>query len=238
MGNLYDTHFHLDLQPDLKMAITEINDNHIYTIAVTNLPDLYRKGKQEVNSSYIRLALGFHPELVSRYKHQIPLMWELLPNARYIGEVGLDFSSDNNKMEQIDFFEQLVGRIINDSSKIISIHSRRSVSTVLDIISSNFSFKPILHWFTGSSKELDIAIDRGYYISVNQSMIQTNKGRCLLSQVPKSQLLLETDSPFIGNGTQVAVLRATYGFLDPDNTGFLWENFKRLLKPILSTENK
>ena len=231
MGNLYDTHFHLDIQPDKKKAIKEINDNHIYTIAVTNLPDLYRKGINEVSSPFIRLALGFHPELVSEYKHQIPLMWDLLPNARYIGEVGLDFTSVENKAEQIAFFEKLVGKISNDSNKIVSIHSRRSISTILDIIGSNFLFKPILHWFTGSSKELDLAIDRGYYISVNQSMIQTNKGKCLLSQVPKSQLLLETDSPFIGKGAQVELLRATYGILDPDNTGFLWENFERLLKP-------
>ena len=40
MKHLYDTHFHLDLQKDKQSAIDEIVRNQIYTIAVTNLPDL------------------------------------------------------------------------------------------------------------------------------------------------------------------------------------------------------
>ena len=91
MENLFDTHFHLDLQKDRAAAIRQIEEQRIYTIAVTNLPDLYRKEKTEVASKYIRYALGFHPELVHQFPSQIPLMWEWLPEARYIGEVGLDF---------------------------------------------------------------------------------------------------------------------------------------------------
>ena len=40
MMRLYDTHFHLDLQKNVKAAIEEINANKIYTIAMTNLPVL------------------------------------------------------------------------------------------------------------------------------------------------------------------------------------------------------
>ena len=40
MEHLYDMHFHLDLQKDRIAAIREIETNQIYTIAVTNLPDL------------------------------------------------------------------------------------------------------------------------------------------------------------------------------------------------------
>ena len=90
MEHLYDTHFHLDLQKDRTAAICEIEENQIYAIAVTNLPDLYRKEAVEIKSKYIRIALGFHPELIHQYQKQIPLMWELLPEVRYIGEVGLD----------------------------------------------------------------------------------------------------------------------------------------------------
>ena len=47
MEHLYDTHFHLDLQKDRTAAICEIEENQIYAIAVTNLPDLYRKGGRD-----------------------------------------------------------------------------------------------------------------------------------------------------------------------------------------------
>ena len=50
MEYLYDTHFHLDLQKDRNVAIREIEENKIYTIAVTNLPDLYRKESGEIAS--------------------------------------------------------------------------------------------------------------------------------------------------------------------------------------------
>ena len=229
MNKLYDTHFHLDLQKEKNTALEEINRWKIYTIAVTNLPDLYKKEQRQIVSPYVRLALGFHPELLSDYKHQIPLMWELLPQAKYVGEVGLDFSASGRVQEQVSFFEELIDRCLKDSNKIVSIHSRKSASTVMDIIGDNFTFKPILHWFTGNKKELDIAVERGYYFSINASMIKSAKGKEIVDRVPKSQLLLETDSPFTIGNSQRQSLNTTYTFLDPENTGFLWQNFKRLL---------
>lgn len=194
---LYDTHFHLDLHKDRAKTIREIEEYQIYTIAVTNLPDLYRKESGEVMNKYIRFALGFHPELIHQYKNQIPLMWELLPGARYIGEVGLDFVDVTYKNEQITFFSELIERCRYDNNKIITIHSRLAVRHVLDIIGDNFRFKPILHWFTGSKKELLDAIEKGFYFSVNKSMMNTKKFQSFLALIPKERLLFETDSPFI-----------------------------------------
>lgn len=162
MEHLYDTHFHLDLQKDRIGAIYEIEEHQIYTIAVTNLPDLYRKESGEIASKYIRFALGFHPELIHHYKSQIPLMWELLPVARYIGEVGLDFVDRTYKNEQLAFFSELIERCRYDKDKIITIHSRRAVRQVLNIIGDRFRFKPILHWFTGSKEELLSAVENGF----------------------------------------------------------------------------
>jgi hypothetical protein len=38
-----------------------------------------------IDSKYIRIALGFHPELISQYSKYIPEMWRLLLDARYNG---------------------------------------------------------------------------------------------------------------------------------------------------------
>ena len=230
MNKLYDTHFHLDLQKDENLALAEINNGKIFTIAVTNLPDLFKKEKGHIVSPYVRLALGFHPELLSQYKHQIPLMWKLLPQVRYVGEVGLDFSSSGYSQEQVSFFEGLIDRCLYESTKVLTIHSRKSVSTILDIIGENFFFKPILHWFTGSKKELDTAVERGYYFSINSSMVKSARGKEIIDRIPKSQLLLETDSPFTTGYSQIRNLKTTVDFLDPEDTGFLWQNFDRLLR--------
>lgn len=231
MEHLYDTHFHLDLQKDRTTAIREIEEHQIYTIAVTNLPDLYRKESSDIASKYIRFALGFHPELVHQYKNQIPLMWELLSDARYIGEVGLDFVDVTHKNEQLAFFSELIERCRYDSNKIITIHSRKAVQQVLDIIGNNFRFKPILHWFTGSNGELLKAIEKGFYFSINKSMMNTKKFQSMLALIPKERLLFETDSPFISSPYSHHETLAKINQLIKENKENvnMWNNFKIIL---------
>ena len=232
MEYLYDTHFHLDLQKDRAAAIREIEEQRIYTIAVTNLPDLDRKEKAETVSKYIRFALGFHPELVYQYPSQIPLMWDLLPDARFIGEVGLDFTDKSHQREQEAFFGELVERCRYDRSKILTIHSRKAVRQVLDTVGTNFRFRPILHWFTGSKKELQEAIEAGFYISVNRDMAASSKFNSLLPYIPKERLLLETDSPFTyGRGTHAKTLEKIKVQLEGSRDELsLWNNFKKVLE--------
>lgn len=231
MEHIYDTHFHLDLQKDRTAAIREIERHQIYTIAVTNLPDLYRKESAEIASKYIRFALGFHPELVHRYKNQIPLMWELLSGARYIGEVGLDFVDTTHKNEQIAFFSELIERCRFDGNKIITIHSRHATRQVLEIIGNNYRFKPILHWFTGSNKELRDAVKAGFYFSVNGAMMTSKKFLSLLPSIPKERLLLETDSPFtyFQNTHFYTLTKVAHSIKGEKRDINIWNNFLALL---------
>lgn len=231
MEHLYDTHFHLDLQKDSVAAICEIEKNQIYTIAVTNLPDLYRKEKMEIKSKYIRIALGFHPELIHQYQKQIPLMWDLLPEARYVGEVGLDFVDDTYKNEQLAFFSELIERCRYDCNKILTIHSRRAINDVLKIIGDKYKFKPILHWFTGTRDDLQKAIEKGCYISVNCAMMASKKFEGQLLLIPNDRLLIETDSPFtFFCGTHSETLQTIKEMLSMRKEGCdVWMNFNELL---------
>ena len=194
--SLYDTHCHLDLFPDKKKVIEEINRSHIYVMAMTNLPDIYRKEKDLYDSKYIRTCLGFHPELIAEYQYQKELMWQLLPNAKYVGEVGLDFQTVPDINVQVDFLRELFERCNNYDPKIISIHSRGAIDRVLDILPKKKTFVPIMHWFTGNVNQLARAIDLGCYFSVNLSMINSSKFRQFMESVPCERLLVETDAPF------------------------------------------
>ena len=232
MEHLYDTHFHLDLQKDRAAAICDIEENRIYTIAVTNLPDLYRKEITEIKSKYVRIALGFHPELIHQYQKQIPLMWELLPVARYVGEVGLDFVDNTYQQEQVAFLSELIERCRYDQNKIITIHSRQAARVVLELLGEDFRFKAILHWFTGSSDELIGAINKGCYISVNNAMFRSKRFINLLPLIPSNRILLETDSPFIDfNHSHSKTLQSISSLLKeykPDID--IWNNFRRILE--------
>lgn len=197
MANLYDTHFHLDLQESKNNILKEIDSNKIYTIAVTNLPPLYEKLNNEINSKFIRVALGFHPELIGQYQKHIPDMWRLLPDAKYIGEVGIDLKTGKeSKNLQLSFFEDLIGKCSILGNKILSVHSRAAASEVVSIIGENFNGKIILHWYSGTKQNQEQAIRNGYYFSVNYAMINSGSGQKIISNIPDDKILIETDSPF------------------------------------------
>lgn len=227
--HLYDTHFHLDLQKDKYGAIENIAKNEVYTIAMTNLPDLYQKEVSLYRQKYIRIALGFHPELIHEYPNKIPVMWKYLADARYIGEVGLDFTDKSHAKEQIAFFSELIARCKNDRNKIISIHSRGAENEILDIIGTNFKFTPILHWYSGTIGNLKIACERGYYFSVNLSMTRTKKFAQILECIPNDKILLETDSPFTSTKiSHLDSLKIVNEFLESHGINS-WENFLKLI---------
>lgn len=220
--SLHDTHFHLDLfNNEMINLAKDIEKNKIYTIAVTNLPPLYIELNKKLNFRYIRPALGFHPELINEYKKFIPIMWKILPEAKYIGEVGLDFQTNTKgKKDQIFFFETLIEKCDQLGGKIITIHSRKSSEEVISIIGENFNGKYILHWFSGNMKSLEKAINNGAYFSINYSMIKSAQGRKIISRVPENKILIETDGPFIKYGKKP---------FTPLNTGLISKGLSKIL---------
>ena len=125
-------------------------------------------------------------------------MWRLLPDAKYIGEVGIDLKTGKEtKNMQISFFEELIYKCNDLGNKVISIHSRAAASEVISIIGEKFNGKIILHWYSGTKQNQERAINNGYYFSVNHAMLNSESGRKIISNIPDNRILIETDSPFI-----------------------------------------
>ena len=197
---LYDVHAHIDLYEDRENVISYIENNNIYTLAMTNLPGIYEKYQNNyLPFKFIRFALGFHPELAHQYYSQIEYFLKLLPNAKYIGEIGLDFSRTKtlqDKNVQLRIFNEIIKHCKSFSdNKILNIHSRNAASEAIDII-SGYHGKVILHWFSGKFSDVNNGISAGCFFSVNNQMIDTRRGRELIEQVPVEKLLIETDAPF------------------------------------------
>lgn len=88
---LVDFHCHLDLYPDLAAAVSESERRGIYTLAVTTTPKAWSRNYALASrTKYVRAALGLHPQLVSERAGELRLWESLLPQAPYVGEVGLD----------------------------------------------------------------------------------------------------------------------------------------------------
>ena len=129
------------------------------------------------------------------------LFKSLIEKSHYIGEVGLDFSKGyiQTKELQINIFSKIVKLCEQYSEKVISIHSLKSTSTVIEILRTykrQKSNKYIFHWFTGSMPQLEKAIELGCYFSINPGMLKTKSGMEVIKAIPIDHVLLETDAPF------------------------------------------
>ena len=90
-SRLVDFHCHLDLYPDPVAAIADAEAAGVYTLTVTTTPKAWpRNLALTQGTSRVRAALGLHPQLVSERSSEISLWETYLPEARYVGEVGLD----------------------------------------------------------------------------------------------------------------------------------------------------
>jgi TatD DNase family protein len=201
-NNLVDFHCHLDLFPDPVSAIKNADEAGIYTLTVTTTPRAWPRNYTLTRKTrHVRAALGLHPQLVAEHAAEISLWEEYLSEARYVGEVGLDAGPQYYR--SIDLQKQVFTRILQKCAamgdKILTVHSVRSASAVLDSIEGHpprDQCQVVLHWFTGSKSEARRAVDLGCYFSINAAMLGKDKGRDLVAALPADRLLTETDAPF------------------------------------------
>jgi TatD DNase family protein len=244
MGWLVDTHCHFDLYPDPRQVLRETEDRHIYSIAVTNTPSVFPMMKElAAGCRYVRPALGLHPELAAERAAEVPLFARLLPETRYVGEVGLDYrtaAAARDRVQQRTVFASILRHCAAAGGRILTIHSRRAEADVIAAVREHQPGPFILHWYSGSHKTLHQAVDAGAFFSVNPAMMSSDKGRGLVAQMPRDRVLTESDGPFIRTATGAATpaststvceqLGALWTMHQADAQHLIWKNFQRLLK--------
>lgn len=197
---MIDFHCHLDLYPDPMSVFAEAKKRNTEILVVTTSPRAFVKTTQHFKGSQnVRVALGFHPELVSQRSSEKVLFFEQMKSVRFLGEIGIDGSErlKESVPEQKEFFHAVVQNAAISGGKILSIHSRGAVRDVLQILEQNVgSSVPILHWFTGCIKDADRAIELGCWFSINPNMCITSSGKKIIAHIPLDRMLPETDAPF------------------------------------------
>ena len=204
---IIDTHFHLDLFPHPEILAKQFQSNGISVIAVTNTPTVFHfTFALSKKYSSILPAIGLHPELAFERRNELETMWKWLDKTRFIGEVGLDYvtTDDENRRVQREVFQSILTTCAEYGDKIITIHSRRASQDVVSSIGNNYPGKIILHWYSGSVRDLKQSISYGFYFSVNSTMLRSKHSRELIQHIPHERILLETDGPFIKIGSTPA----------------------------------
>jgi TatD DNase family protein len=195
-----DFHCHLDLYQDPRIIRDACVERQLYVLSVTTTPSAWRGTRSLAGeSSRIRTALGLHPQIAHKRKSELELFERLLPKADYVGEVGLDGSSDLKPYwdDQLFVFARVLEACREAGGRVLSIHSRRAATAVLDLLEAKpGAGMPILHWFSGSQRELTRACTLGCWFSVGPAMLSTAKGRALAARMPRERVLTESDGPF------------------------------------------
>lgn len=197
---MIDFHCHLDLYPDPHAIARECLARGLYVLSVTTTPSAW-EGTAALASgaARIRTGLGLHPQLAHQRKAELDLFEQLLPETRYVGEIGLDGGPELKAHwpDQLLVFTRILSACRNAGGRTLSIHSRRAATAVLDSLEQEpDAGTPILHWFSGTQRELLRAIDLGCWFSLGPSMLASEKGRTLASRMPRDRILTESDGPF------------------------------------------
>lgn len=199
-----DLHCHIDLYQNPVKVVDEIYGRETVVFSVTTTPSAFVNTKALADHvPNIYTGIGLHPQLVAQRHNELELALKLMTNADFVGEIGLDGGSEykGSWQQQNDIFSRTIECAENIGGKILSVHSRRAAAAVLDVFDERLnSCTPILHWFSGSLKQLHIAIEMGCWFSVGPPMLSSAKGQLLVNSIPRNRLLLETDGPFTNNG--------------------------------------
>ena len=197
---MLDTHCHLDMYPKPTQIAEGARLAGIGTVAVTNLPSGFEKAYPYVgNVKGIKLALGLHPLHALEHAAQLERFAALVHKTCYIGEVGLDFSTEGlaTKDLQLASFRYVL-RTIHGRKRFLTVHSRRAETEVLQALADEQHKDPIVfHWYSGTLRVLENALSQGHYFSVNPAMTESPHGRRIIEYLPRDRVLMESDGPFV-----------------------------------------
>jgi len=199
---LYDAHIHLsdtEYENDIPLILNSMKKLCIKACCVsmdyTSSKKTLELGKK---SEYVLPFIGIHPEKAQNDTESIfKLIDENNGKISGIGEIGLD-STYTNSDEEFQKQEEVFKTQLSYAEKFgkpVSIHSRKTLDQILEILPSYKIPSVLLHWFDGSKKQMQKAMDLQCYVSFGPVMVYSQDKQVLLSKANKDRILVETDGP-------------------------------------------
>ena len=198
----YDSHVHLSdpaYGDDMNNIVSCMEQIKLKACCVSMNTDNAKNTLELAKSSPLVLPfIGIHPECADdNLELMVSMIDENNKSISGIGEIGLDptyVNSEDDSKRQIHVFETLLS-LAEKYHKPVSIHSRKSLDDVLQIMTSYDTKHALLHWFDGSKKQLQKSMDMGFFVSYGPVMVYANDKQTLLSKTLESKILVETDGP-------------------------------------------
>ena len=199
---LYDAHIHLsdsEYSEDIGLIINSMHHIGIKACAVS-MDTCSSNVTLEIakKSNHILPFIGIHPEKANDdLDSMISIIEKNSKIISGIGEIGLDKTYTRNEHEfsrQKQVFTKLL-EMAEKLQKPVSVHSRMTLDEIFQIIPSYKIPGFLLHWFSGSKKQLKQAMELGCYVSYGPVSVYSQDKQVLISNTNSDRILVETDGP-------------------------------------------
>jgi TatD DNase family protein len=155
-----------------------------------------------------RFAVGVHPHHAKTFESNpqaaadiVAARLDLLPAARAIGEIGLDYHYDFSPREVQHAVFRAQIRLALERDLPIVIHTREAEDDTLRILSEEGEgrLRGVFHCFTGDSAAAERALATGFLLSIPgvATFPKAESLRQAAAVAPEDRLLVETDSPYL-----------------------------------------
>ena len=195
---LFDAHVHLGWFSDPAAIAHDAAARELGMLAVTVTPDEYLGARKTLAAEKnVALAAGLHPWRV-RDARDADALCVLLPETRFVGEIGLDYHwMSSTKEKQRAFFEAQL-ELANRLGLPVIVHDREAHGDTLEIL-KKYKPKGVLHAFSGSREMAKEILDIGMYLGFGGVLTFKNarKATEVLQEIPKERILFETDCPYM-----------------------------------------
>jgi TatD DNase family protein len=210
-----DSHCHLAddaFAPDLHEVIGRAQAaglTHALCILAADNPIETARAKEMVSMwPALRFGIGLHPHQAGHFSGRegdvVPLVRSVimsLPEARALGEIGLDYHYDFAPKDVQQEIFRLQIRLARELELPVIIHTREAEEDTLAILrqESGESVRGVMHCFTGTRELAEAALALGMHISF-AGIVTFPKGgnvRDVAAVIPSDRILCETDSPYL-----------------------------------------
>lgn len=201
---LTDTHCHIGAYADPAAILREAKRTNVRVVVATENPEEFKMLRTRIGrSEWATVGLGLHPAGTAvRSQAQLSRFFRMLPEARWVSEIGLDFgrvtAQADRRMQERAFRAVLDHALIE--SRTLSVHSRGAAKEVVEHLEGTKA-AVVLHWYSGPRVHAEKALEIGCFFSLNPSMVRSEKGQKLADWLPRERVLIESDGPFAKSGS-------------------------------------
>jgi len=203
-----DTHCHFDFPPfsgEETSSIARAAEAGVRVIIVPAIEaarfDKVLALAREHDALYA--ALGLHPIVIERHDESSLQRLEACLQQRSakvvaIGEIGLDLYREDPQFDRQQAVLEAQLRLAKRYDLPVILHSRRTHDKLAMLLKKHALARTgVVHGFAGSLQQAERFVQSGYKIGVGGTITypRASKTREVMSRLPLSALLLETDAP-------------------------------------------